>query len=369
MPYRKKEVRESVHDLAIERINILYDRYDKVCVMFSGGKDSTVCLELTLEVARERGKLPLDVIFWDEEAMPPETIDYVLRQSMREGVALRWLCLPVKHRNGCSKKSPYWNPWAPEDREKWCREPPPQAVMTLPGFNRETIPECNGFLHSPSEGQVAAVTGIRANESLRRFRIVTQRGFDNWISTDSFCKHVLQAKPIYDWTTEDVWTAPRQFGWDHNTTYDTMARAGIPRHVQRVCPPFGEEPLQRLWQYAVCWPELWEKMVRRVPGAGTAGRYSCSPLYMFNGKMKTPPVGMTWQEAIKHELLKWPAEYRKLIAARISKEIRAHNADNANLAIPDVSDDGLSWSFLFTVASRGDLKNRRSVPRKSAPST
>lgn len=365
MTYRKQEVARSVYEMTMERVNVLYDRYDKVVVMFSGGKDSTVCLQTTLEVARARGRLPLEVIFWDEEAIPPETIDYVARVAAWPEIKMRWLCMPVKHRNGCSKQSPYWYPWAPEDQAKWCRELPPSAITDIPGWNRPTIPEANGFLHRRDEGQVAAVTGIRAGESLRRYHVVTQRSHDNWITVDGSCNYVYQAKPIYDWTTEDVWTAPRNLGWDFNGTYTTMERAGIPRSVQRVAPPYGEEPLQRLWMYAVCWPELWEKMCRRVPGAATAGRYSRSPLYSFNTKFRSPPPGMTWEEAIRHQLMRWPEDYRKQVARRIQSEIAKHNRETRGAVIPDVTDEGLSWSFLYMLAVRGDLKNRKQVPHKS----
>ena len=52
MPILKKQkVDKSVLDLAYERLNSVFDHFDTVSVSFSGGKDSTVCLNLTLEVA------------------------------------------------------------------------------------------------------------------------------------------------------------------------------------------------------------------------------------------------------------------------------------------------------------------------------
>ena len=51
---KKKDIDENVYDLAIKRINRTYDIFDNVVVMFSGGKDSTVCLNLALQVAKER---------------------------------------------------------------------------------------------------------------------------------------------------------------------------------------------------------------------------------------------------------------------------------------------------------------------------
>ena len=49
MPILKKEVvNKSVLDLAYERLNNVFDQFDTVSVSFSGGKDSTICLNLTL---------------------------------------------------------------------------------------------------------------------------------------------------------------------------------------------------------------------------------------------------------------------------------------------------------------------------------
>ena len=82
MPILKKEVvNKSVLDLAYERLNNVFDQFDTVSVSFSGGKDSTICLNLTLEVARQRNRLPLDVVHWDEEAIPYQTEEYVRRVS------------------------------------------------------------------------------------------------------------------------------------------------------------------------------------------------------------------------------------------------------------------------------------------------
>lgn len=58
---KKKIIDKNVHELALERIRTAYDRFDTIAVMFSGGKDSTACLNLVLEVAKERGikKVPV----------------------------------------------------------------------------------------------------------------------------------------------------------------------------------------------------------------------------------------------------------------------------------------------------------------------
>ena len=54
--------KQNVWDAALDRIRWIYDEFPEVVVSFSGGKDSTVLMELTKIVAREKGRLPLKVM-------------------------------------------------------------------------------------------------------------------------------------------------------------------------------------------------------------------------------------------------------------------------------------------------------------------
>ncbi len=361
MTLRPTSTDQDVMTAALDRIRRIYDLFDRVVVSFSGGKDSTTVLNLTAMVARERGRLPLDVYFVDEEACYPETIEYVERVRAREDVRLLWCCLPIKHRNACARSQPWWNCWDPAARDRWIR-PLPAGALTLkdaPRFRMGMqLDDVGPVLFGPECGTVADLTGIRAQESVRRLQTVTKKVRDNYIA-GAREGYYFNCKPIYDWKAEDVWVAASREGWDYNRAYDVQAMMGTSVSLQRVTPPFGEEPLGGLWKYPQGWPELWERMLRRVEGVGTAGRYARTDLY--GTAMNEPPPGMTWQQWCRSLLELYPPKERAEIARSMAGVIRMHQKKTRR-PIHETQDDvmsGLSWRYICQMVSRGDLKGRK----------
>jgi predicted phosphoadenosine phosphosulfate sulfurtransferase len=371
--YKKKVAEANVWEAALDRIRTVWDMADDVIVSFSGGKDSTVLLNAALAIHKERGETkPLKVLFWDEEAIPMPTIDYVYREAVKENIELHWFCMPVEHRCACSKEHDYWYPWQPEVEDLWTRPLPdsktyPKAhiwtVDNTENFRRIGVPGQNDWATKQMgcEGTVAMLVGLRAAESLRRYRIVAMKGADalNYVSMDSQCKRIYLVKPIYDFSTEDVWTAHAVFKWDHNTSYDHQQLAGISRHDQRVCPPYGEEPLRGLYMYQICYPELAEKMLYRVPGAATAVRYSRTAVYAFGDygfDVEKDP-----EEQIEQALMRWRDDLRVKVKKRIDQEIANHKRKAPGVPIPlkKPGKTGITWDFLYMLAVRGDFKGRK----------
>ena len=364
-----------------------YERFDNPVVTFSGGKDSTVVLNLAIEAAEATGNLPVKAIFFDEEAVHPTTIEYVHRVDNDPRVDLRWICMPIQHVNACSPAKPYWHPWHPDEKDVWVRPlPKAKKLVTLDNYRDYTYwPEykfawdsipLNNYLFFPKDRTSVILSGIRASESLRRHFAVASRVLDNWLSVHkrehqttgpSVVPWVSNAYPIYDWKTHDVWLAPQAFGWDYNRTYDLLEWYGIPRDIQRVAPPFGEQPMVVLHMYQVCFPEMWDKMVRRVPGAATAARYSETFLYAFKDMHK--PDSLSWKDMILMYLLRHPEWIRVKVAFRIEQEIGKHAAFAQGEEMPEeVSHpiSGCSWKFLAKIACRGDFKKRKNAVKAEA---
>lgn len=359
----KKYEKQTVYTAGLERIEYLYKRFDRLSVAFSGGKDSTALLNLTVEVAAKLGKLPVEAVFFDEEAIPPPTIEYVKRVMTRSDVNLAWYCLPFKHRNACSNEQPYWYCWNPQERNKWVRDIPPWAITQHPKFEMGmSYQHFNDVMHSPTVGTTCNLTGIRTQESLRRLRAVMLKRNDNYISETHLVPHVVKAHPIYDWNSTDVWRFVREKGFDYNTTYDIYNKTHFYNKLlsQRVCQPFGEEPLRNLHIWAECFPEMWHKILGRVEGVGTAWRYANTELYGVGliGK----PDAVSWQEYLYVIYDTYPEEWRAIVIENVRKLIGRHE-DKTYQPIPDAESHpltGLSWQLLCKIAIKGDFKNRTS---------
>jgi predicted phosphoadenosine phosphosulfate sulfurtransferase len=358
---QKKQIDIDVYTQTLDRMRYVFDTFDKVVVSFSGGKDSTAVLNTALLVAKEKNKLPLKVVFYDEEVIPPPTIEYVHRVSKNPDIDFTWFCLEVKHRNACSNDEPYWFTWDKEKKDLWVRELPEGAITEHEFFKKGmSFQEFSPYLYDRTDGRVAMLTGIRTEESIRRLRIICMKKNDAYINaTCDKGSNQYRVYPIYDWSSTDVWLAVNKFGWDYNKTYDYYNKTKLFNKflTQRVCPPFGEEPLRGLYLYAQCFPEMWHKMLGRVKGVATAWRYANTEIYSNANKK---PDNMTYREYVNIILDSYDYEYNNAIKSSINKYIKGHMAKTDDM-VPDDEPhilSGVSWKVLCMVAQRGDFKNR-----------
>ena len=366
----------NVFEAALERIEQCYLMFDQVIVSFSGGKDSTCLLALTTEVARKIGRLPVKVFFGDEEALFPDTVDYVTRTANRDEIDFDWVCLPIVHRNGCSRDSMFWIPWDESKRDIWVRPMPSGAInyQQLGELERSLLPclypSLIPLLYAPEKGSVCILRGIRIEESLRRRSTIKNNkcsGLDSWININSNFEysyggktydrtftHITQANPIYDFSTNDVWLTHDVLKCDYNPIYDKLYKAGVAPSHQRVCQPYGEEPLKNLPHWRVLYPEYFDKVAARVPGVSTAKRYLDS---LYSTKINKK---LDYQAMMLEELGKYPEVYRKQIIESILVMITWHKNKTAREIHNHISDPitNLSWYQLHKLVVRADLKGR-----------
>lgn len=285
MSFIKYPLPESVLQATEQRIQWVLDNFSRVCVSFSGGKDSTVMLHLTAQAARLQGK-KISVLFIDWEAQFSCTIAHCekLRALYADVVeTFYWVALPLTTQNALTQYKPQWQCWEPG--ADWVRQPPPWAIthpgyfsFYQPGMSFESF--VSHFAERFSQRRPAAVlVGIRADESLNRFMAISsqrkQRFADDkpW-TTSAPGGHAWYIYPLYDWKTADIWTWFAKSRQSYNPLYDLMYQAGVPLRYMRICEPFGPEQRQGLWLYHVLEPERWAAMCQRVSGAHSGGVYA-----------------------------------------------------------------------------------------------
>lgn len=369
---KKKYLDIDVYTAGQQRMSRIFDLYDSVTVMFSGGKDSTAVLLLAVEEARKRDRLPLKVRFNDEEVLHPTTIDYVERVRQMPEVDLEWYCLPFEHRNACSVRQPFWFCWDDDDRDVWVRDLPEGAIHEHPlfvkGMNIHQFADALQAQDRSTGKTCIDLLGIRTEESLRRFQAAALKSEDNYLFTNvstpcepanTTYRGLAKGWPIFDWSSTDVWKLVAIKEADYNRTYDLFNRTRLyNRHLtQRVCQPFGEEPLRGLWVYAECWPELWDKMQRRVQGVNAAMRYSNERIWQGQDK----PDDMSWRDFVQMALTWMNPEDQKILKKQMNQVVRRHY-NRTDEAIPDADDHpltGTSWKFISMMVMRGDRKGRR----------
>ncbi len=324
----------TVYEEAKGRIRLAFEHFDKVCVSFSGGKDSTVLTHLTLEVARELGRLPVDVLFIDLEGQYSATIEHVQEIMSLPQVQPHWICLPLNLRNASSATHPYWTCWDPDARDRWIR-PLPEAPGVIsdpaafawfkPGMEFEQfVPRFNE--HVAGEGTVACLVGIRSDESLNRWKAVKKQDRQKkcawngiqWTARNHAKSRAVSMFPIYDWRFEDLWKYVGTHGLSYNRLYDRMYLTGMPFSEMRICQPYGDDQRKGLDLFHRIEPETWARVVERVEGANFAAYYAGQKFLGYQGGTGLPPAFSSWKQYVDFLAQTLPEGLRAVYDRRIA---------------------------------------------------
>lgn len=151
-----------------------------------------------------------------------------------------------------------------------------------------------------SEGKsTACFVGIRADESLNRFRTIASLSkvmIDGKQYTTKVKETVYNIYPIYDWKTEDIWIYQgKNPSYPYNTLYDYMHKAGLSIHLMRICQPYGDDQRKGLWLFHLIEPETWGKIVARVNGANQGSIYVQESGNIMGYRTIRKPEGHTWK--------------------------------------------------------------------------
>lgn len=316
-------------EAARQRIRHIYDTFDTVCVQFSGGKDSTAVLLLAKEIHEERGLGPVKVIFRDEEMVSPSVIKYVNEVRDYDWVDMEWYAFPQGQEIWVLGQREYVLLWSPQRAAegRLIREMPEHAIKAEDfGLDPwQPIPESiDYYTMQGKKGRVAFLTGVRANESMIRYRACVQKLHENYINTPFGLKKSIPlkfGKIIYDWTTGDVM---KFISEEHNAKYceyydlasitGSNTRVGIPLHsvaIRRIGDVVATEPefYDRLYE---CFPHIdaqrrwWaefdvEKLIAYYVSNGWDGVKECIEENMLTPGMKLRAKSFAAEFRRKHQ--------------------------------------------------------------------
>lgn len=358
----------TVLDAARERIRWTFDSFSRICVSFSGGKDSAAMLHLVMEEAIARGR-KVGLLFIDWEAQFQLTIRHVeeLFELYRDHVEPYWVALPLTTTNAVSMHEPEWTCWDPAKRDLWVRQPPEHAITdgsTFPFWYPEVTFE--EFIDEfgrwyAGETPSAFFVGIRAAESLNRWRTIARRRaskVDGRHYTTWKGHAAVNVYPIYDWRVGDIWAYFGRSGKPYNRLYDRMHQAGLTPHQMRICEPYGDEQRRALWLYHAVEPETWARVCARVSGANSGALYAGERGNILGNQKIDLPPGHTWRSFALLLLDTMPPStaehYRDKIAVYLkfceSKRIDVPDAQPGDTGSKDVP----SWRRICKVLLRND---------------
>ena len=370
----KKPLDIDVLEAARMRIRYAFDHCERIYISFSGGKDSSVMMHLVMDEAIKR-KRKVGILIIDLEAQYKLTIKHVedMCDLYADHIDLYWVCLPIKLRNSVSNYEPVWCAWQPEREIDWVRPMPKRKGIISghsyfdffePWMEFEEFIVLFGVWYARGI-DTAAFIGIRADESLNRFRTIAVRDKDMHFGkryTTKIADHLYNFYPIYDWHVNDIWRYHSRYQEKpHNEVYDRMHLAGLSPSQMRLCQPYGDDQKKGLWLYHIIEPETWSRVVARVNGANSGAMYIEEKGNITGYNKISKPEGHTWKSFCQLLLASMPEVTRKHYTERFQSWFKGWHSRGYRNGIPDEAPRNLekkywapSWRRLCKVLLRND---------------
>jgi DNA sulfur modification protein DndC len=192
---------EKIEQIKTEILNsYLADKIPWV-IAYSGGKDSTMTLQLVLETVAEKPKKEVHILYADTRVEPPPVIDNARKLLRKINVWAKEHDLPVKTKILYPElKNNFFvlmlgkGYLPPTQWFRWCTER--LKVRPIKRYIRKLIEKY---------GSCVVLLGMRLKESSTRDKGLEKRGYSKWMPFEGVKGATIYA-PILELSIEDVWT-------------------------------------------------------------------------------------------------------------------------------------------------------------------
>jgi len=306
----------NVYEEAVKRISYILDEFEEVVISISGGKDSTVLFDIAYREAIKKGKV-IKVFFLDQEAEYQSTIEVIKSIMYRKNIKPFWFQVPIYMTNATSHIDCFLYAWG--EGEEWMREKDPIAIHKITEeYPKRFYKFLDWFSQKWKDKKSCFLVGLRAEESLNRYRAVIKNpGYKN-ITWTTHTKGVINAYPLYDWTFEDVWKYIYDHKLKYNRIYDFLYMKGYEIQNVRVSNLIHEKSFRCLANLQEFEPDTYDKLVKRLKGIHVAARYAKENM-VYSSK-KLPPRFKSWKQYRDFLIDTIPEEHKDRFIKRFAKQ-------------------------------------------------
>lgn len=264
---------ESVYDAALKRIKYIFDEFENIIVSVSSGKDSVTIYNLALNEAIRRDR-KISVMFLDQEAEYENTIILMRKLMNHPNVIPMWYQVPIYMTNTSSYEYDQLYAWG--QGEEWMRDKESNSIHSIEKDYPKRFYKFFPFIEKENNN-TAFIVGLRAEESLNRYRAVTKNpGYEDikW-STKTGNNTSFRFYPIYDWGHGDVWKFIDDNNIEYNKIYDLMFSNNHDIYGKmRVSNLIHEKSFKCLTDLQKLEPQTYDKLIKRIEGVHVAARYA-----------------------------------------------------------------------------------------------
>jgi predicted phosphoadenosine phosphosulfate sulfurtransferase len=315
-------INKSVEASAWERISWIFDEFENIIVSISGGKDSTVLCWMALQEAHKRSR-KIGIFFLDEEVVYQSTIEQVswLMTLYPENTTKLWFQFPFKLTNATSYSEGQLICWEEGKHKIWMRPKLPDSIQHIPwDREKQTIRDRNkgfGFYDvldnfQASRKNTAFLVGLRATESMNRFRAVSKNpGYKDcfWSTKIHRSDGSVSFYPLYDWNFHDIWKFIYDNKIRYSKIYDYQFKKGMGLQEIRVSSLIHEKSFKALVELPEFEPKTYDKLMKRIKGIEVGHLYGKDAKLL---RARSLPKGYkNWREYRDFLLSTYPDESKK----------------------------------------------------------